>query len=110
MKLVDLIARPEELERAEPRECADLLGELVRLETLVRLRIDTATMTTRTTTPKNGNDEGVFLLPEEAAEIARVDVKWLLRNTSDLPFRRQPTRKRIRFEEHGFRAWLKARR
>lgn len=109
MKLSDLIQRPEELERAQPRECADLLGELVRLETLVRLRLDSATAMMKTTSSENGHDE-VFLLPEEAAELARVDVGWLIRNTRRLPFRRQPSRKQIRFERQGFLDWMKAQR
>lgn len=38
-----------------------------------------------------------------------VSLKWLYRHTRGLRFRRDLSRKEIRFEERGFRRWLQAR-
>jgi len=59
--------------------------------------------------PKQKESDGRLLTPEEAAAAARVEVKWLLRATRGLPFRRQPTKKTIRFEQAGFTDWLEGR-
>jgi len=52
---------------------------------------------------------GRLLNPQEAAAVAGVTVRWLLRHTRGLRFRRDLSRKQPRFEEQGFRRWLQAR-
>ena len=52
-----------------------------------------------------------FLLPvADAASIAGVTPRWLLRNTRGLPFRRDLSRKSVRFERDGLMRWLGSRR
>jgi len=53
---------------------------------------------------------GGLLTVQEAAAIAKMSPRWLLRHTRDLRFRRDFSRKNVRFEEHGFRRWLETRR
>jgi hypothetical protein len=52
---------------------------------------------------------GRLLNAQEAAAVAGVTVRWLLRHTRGLRFRRDLSRKQARFEEQGFRRWLQAR-
>jgi len=50
-----------------------------------------------------------LLTTHEAAALAGVTVRWLLRHTRGLHFRRDLSRKQARFEEQGFRRWLTTR-
>jgi len=47
-----------------------------------------------------------LLTPAEAAEIARVPARWLNRRTKGFRFRRDLSRKQIRYEEKGLRNWI----
>ena len=47
-----------------------------------------------------------LLTPDEAAAIAQKPRKWIYRHTRGKRFRRDITRKCIRFEEAGLRRWL----
>ena len=51
-----------------------------------------------------------LLTDREAAELARVTVRWLRRHTRGLSFRRDLSRKQVCYEEPGLRRWLMARR
>jgi hypothetical protein len=61
-------------------------------------------------TSSDPESAGRLLVPTDAAAIAGVSTRWLLRNTRGLRFRRDLSRKNVRFEEQGFRRWLTARR
>lgn len=54
--------------------------------------------------------EGRWLGADEAAEILRVDRKWLYRRAKSLPFARRLSRKKLLFSEIGLRNWMSARR
>jgi hypothetical protein len=102
MRLIDLLASPEELERVAPADVPALLGELAVVDAKLRLRLMVVEA------PKR-KENARFLTPDEAASIASADVKWLLRATRGLPFRHKPTAKVIRFAEAEFRDWLEGR-
>ena len=57
-------------------------------------------------------EEARMLTPQEAVAIVGggVSVRWLLRHTRGLRFRRDHSRKVVRFEEAGLRRWVAARR
>jgi hypothetical protein len=61
-----------------------------------------------------GLEEGVaerLLSPEQAASVVGgVSAKWMLRHTKGLRFRRDLSRKVVRFEESGLRRWVGAKR
>jgi hypothetical protein len=52
---------------------------------------------------------GRLLAAPEAAALAGVTVRWLLRHTRGLRFRQDLSRKQARFDEQGFRRWLQTR-
>jgi hypothetical protein len=60
----------------------------------------------------NGSEPERLLTPEEAAAIIGGDVsaRWVLRHTKGLRFRRDLSRKVVRFEEAGLRRWASARK
>lgn len=47
-----------------------------------------------------------LLTVPEAAEVARTNPRWILRHTKGLACRRDLSRKEVRLEEAGFKAWL----
>jgi hypothetical protein len=60
--------------------------------------------------PQAGMDDRL-LSPEQAAEVlGGVSAKWVLRHTKGLRFRRDLSRKVVRFEESGLRRWVGMRR
>ena len=102
MRLEELLQIDAE---AFPRaEIPELLGIIASLDARLRLRLLTPPE------PPKPKKNGRLLTPNEAASIAKVEVKWLKRATRGLPFRHQPTTKIIRYEETGFRDWLEGRR
>lgn len=103
--MTDLLALVRE---AALEELPALLGRLAEAEAIVRMRINTAA-------PTNGKAElesepPRLLTPEQAAEIIGVNPKWVLRNTKGVRFRRDLSRKVVRFEEAGLRRWAAVRR
>jgi hypothetical protein len=105
----DLIA----LARQTPiEELPSLLGSLAEAEAMVRLRLNTVTAPA-TFVSGNGYETGPerLLTPTEAASIVgAVSSKWILRHTKGLRFRRDLSRKVVRFEDAGLRRWASARK
>jgi hypothetical protein len=56
--------------------------------------------------PAPAETSGRLLSAAEAAQIAGVSPRWLLRRTRGLRFRHDLSRKQARFEEQGLRRWL----
>jgi len=83
-------------------ELPALLGRLVELEARVRLRL--AEVPAAPATASRTIDA------DEAAVIAGASKRWLLQKTKGLTFRVDLSRKRPRFIEEPFRAWLAGRR
>jgi hypothetical protein len=87
---------------ALPRgELPALLGRLTELEARVRLRL---------AEPPAPKAESRALDPDAAAALAGVSRRWLLEHTRGLACRRDHSRKNVRFDEAGLRAWLTTRR
>ena len=66
------------------------------------------------TAPSAGADEGrgaepELLEPDEAAQIAKVSARTLLRISQGQSFRRQLGHRTVRFEASGLRRWIKSR-
>jgi len=55
-----------------------------------------------------GNDER-WLSTDEAAELLKVNRKWLYRRVKSLPFSRRLSRKKLLFSEVGLREWMATR-
>ena len=58
----------------------------------------------------NATEPDHLLTPEEATAILGVSRRWLLRATRGLRFRRDFSRKTVRFEEPGLLRWIASRR
>ena len=54
-------------------------------------------------------DKDGWLTSDEAAELLRVDRKWLYRRARNLPFCRRLSRKKLLFSEAGLRRWMATR-
>ncbi len=80
-----------------------LLGRLVELEALVRLRLAEAVMPAATPEPR-------ILDATQAAAVAGTSTRWLLTATRGRGFRKDLSRKQPRFDEAGLRRWLVERR
>ena len=59
-------------------------------------------------TVAGGDDR--WLSTDEAAELLKVDRKWLYRRSKSLPFSRRLSRKKLLFSEVGLREWMATRR
>jgi hypothetical protein len=57
-----------------------------------------------------GVDERLLSPEQAAAVVGGVSPKWMLRHTKGLRFRRDLSRKVVRFEESGLRRWVGTRR
>jgi len=55
-------------------------------------------------------DDDRWLSADEAAELLKVDRKWLYRRVKSLPFSRRLSRKKLLFSEVGLREWMATRR
>lgn len=90
-------------------ELPGLIGELAAAQAVAMARLTTPT-------PTNGNRQAaepeLLLTPAAAVEAIGGDLsrKWLLRHTKGLRFRRDYSRKVIRFEKPGLLRWAAARR
>lgn len=51
-----------------------------------------------------------WLSADEAAELLKVDRRWLYRRVKSLPFSRRLSRKKLLFSEVGLREWMATRR
>jgi hypothetical protein len=51
-----------------------------------------------------------WLSTDEAADLLKVDRKWLYRRSKSLPFSRRLSRKKLLFSEVGLREWMATRR
>jgi len=56
------------------------------------------------------SDDDRWLSADEAAELLKVDRKWLYRRVKSLPFSRRLSRKKLLFSEVGLREWMATRR
>ena len=96
--MTDLAQLAREVAREDlPR----LLGQLAEAEAVARVRL---------LEPQSAPEPSRTLDPDEAAAIASVSRRWLLAHTKGLRFRDDKTRKMVRFDERGLRAWLAGRR
>jgi len=55
-------------------------------------------------------DNERWLSTDEAAELLKVDRKWLYRRVKSLPFSRRLSRKKLLFSEVGLQEWMATRR
>lgn len=87
-----------------PREQLPVvLAELAKLEAQIRLRLAESPDDTRRTADR-------LMTADEAATVIGVSKRWLLSKTKGRRFRHDLSRKAVRFEEAGLRAWLASRR
>jgi len=83
-------------------ELPALIGELAAAQAVALARL----LAPPAPPPPPAREEAVRLMtPEELARLVKKDVRWTLRATKGLRFRRNLTRKTIRFEESGARRW-----
>ena len=59
---------------------------------------------------RTAGDDDRWLSADEAAELLKVDRKWLYRRVKSLPFSRRLSRKKLLFSEVGLREWMATRR
>lgn len=97
------VALAQHVQEADRAELPGLLGRLVELEALVRLRLAEAP-----TAPAPSPSR--LLTAAEAAVVAGTTKRWLLSKTRGMKFRQDLSRKQPRFEEAGLRRWLEGRR
>ena len=85
-------------------ELPELLGalEVAKAAAWVRLSTPPTPTTTATVSPA----PPPMLTAEDAAALAGVSKRWLLRHTRKLRFRHDLSRKQARFEEAGLRRWF----
>lgn len=96
---------------APAEELPALVGALVEAEERARVRLRAL----ETAPPMPRASEAVperLLTAQEAVAVigGGVSLKWLYRHTRGLRFRRNLSRKCVRFEEAGLRRWLASRR
>ena len=84
-------------------ELPALLGRIVELEAHIRLRLAEVLAPVVSTASRTVD-------AAEAAGIAGTSKRWLLFHTRRLRFRNDITRKTVKFDELGLRAWLATRR
>lgn len=88
-----------------PGELADLVGELARLDVLVRQRI--AENGKAESQPSTEPDR--YLTAVEAAKILKVSPDWLYRRAGRLPFGHKLSPHVTRFSERELRRWMATR-
>jgi predicted DNA-binding transcriptional regulator AlpA len=94
---------------APTEELPAVVGALVEAEERVRVRLRSleAAATVR---PAEQAPERLLTAQEAMALVGgNVSLKWIYRHTRGLRFRRDISRKCVRFEESGLRRWLAAR-
>lgn len=74
-----------------------VLGAIVELEARIRMRLSEPIVIRETM--------GI-IDDERAAEIVGMSRRWVRDKTQGMKFRRDLSRKAVRFDEAGFRAWL----
>ena len=92
---------------AEPEELPALVGALAQAQAVALARL-----TTPHPEPSLVSEApGELLTPAQAAEaIGGVSPKWLYRHTKGLRFRRDLSRKVVRFERAGLLRWMATKR
>jgi hypothetical protein len=85
-----------------------LIGELEAARAAAWARLVIPAPPASASQPAEPNDE--MLTPQAAAAVAGVTVRWLYRHTRGLRFRRDLSRKVVRFERSGLVRWIAARR
>jgi hypothetical protein len=94
-----------------PEELPALVGALVEAEERARVRLRALETAPPTSRPSEPTPERLLTLQEALAVIGGgVSPRWLHRHTRGLRFRRNLSRKCVRFEEVGLRRWLASRR
>ena len=98
-----LVALDEAIREAPAEERAALVVQI-----LVLAGQAAAGMAMATRLPEEQSGVECLLTPAQAARVIGGDVslKWLYRHTKGLRFRRDLSRKCIRFEEAGLRRWI----
>lgn len=103
----DLLALVRE---AQLEELPALVGRLREAELVAELRLRNAQPTNGREPHESSEPERRLTPAEAAAIVGAVSPKWILRHTKGLRFRRDLSRKVVRFEEGGLRRWAAARR
>jgi hypothetical protein len=101
---VDALAELRRLTQETARgDLPALLGQVVEAEASIRLRLAEAPAATPAAASRS-------LSVDEAAAVAGVSRRWILANTRGMKFRNQLSRKVVKFDEAGLRAWVAGRR
>src|SRR5438093_12726136 len=97
---------------AAPDQLPGIIGTLAAEQARARAKLTTAASPNGAERPKANREADTppaLLTPKEAAAITRApSVRWLNRRTKGLRFRRDLSRKQIRYERRGLLAWLSA--
>lgn len=95
---------------ADFRSLSGIIGALEAAKAAAWARLTAPPKQPATASP--GTDADEMLTPEEAVAAigGRVSTKWLYRHTKGLRFRRDLSRKVVRFERSGLMRWIAAKR
>lgn len=92
----------------------DVLSQLAALQgSLAAVQAKLITRMTRSWTNDTVQKEDLlerWLTADEAAELLKVNRKWLYRRANALPFTRRLSRKKLLFSESGLRRWMASRK
>ncbi len=97
--------------QAPPEELPAVVGALVEAEERARARLRTLETAPPTAKPAEAAAERLVTADEAVAILGGgVSRKWLYQHTKGLRFRRNFSRKKVRFEEGGLRRWAATKR
>lgn len=91
------------------REAMDQAPAEARPRLLAALMLELPSAAPTPGAREESDDGSELLAPDEAAQIAKVSVRTLLRVSKGQPFRRQLGHRTVRFEGSGLRRWIKTR-
>lgn len=87
---------------ADRSELPGLVGQLAAAQAAALARLTTPEA------PAQAEEPVRLLDVDEAARLANTSRRWLLRHTRGLRFRRDLSRKAVRFEEAGLLRWIRS--
>ncbi len=108
--LAVLLSDPMRVENLPPEQLPELLGQVARLEAVLRLRLNHQPLANGSEVPpaKTGPDR--LLTPQDVSKILQRSVRYVYDHADEWPFTRRLGTRTIRFDSEGFDRWLERQR